>query len=93
MEVVIEGLDPSAGGVRKRGQLGVVKCTILSPQDLPLIGLKAQLVNSGSYKFTPSILCRPEVCHFTPKNSSLSWGVANQVSAKHPGAFTNDQLF
>lgn len=60
------------GLVCKGGQFGMIKNTILSPQDLPLSTSKAQSVDSGSDMFSPSFLCRPEICHHTPKTSCPS---------------------
>lgn len=45
VEVMIEGLDLPAGDVCKSRQFGMVESTTLFLQDLPLISLKAQLVD------------------------------------------------
>lgn len=45
VEVMIEGLDLPAGDVCKSREFGMVESTTLFLQDLPLISLKAQLVD------------------------------------------------
>lgn len=60
---------------------------------MPPTGLRAQFVASGAGKFTPSVLCRPEVRHYTPKNSLPSLcGLINLASAKYPGISENGQF-
>lgn len=87
------GPSPGGGCVGKGGHFGVIKGTILSPQGLPLTSLRAQFVASGGDKFTPSVLCRPEVCHYTPKNSPASLRrLADLALAKRPGTSKNGQF-
>lgn len=64
-----------------------------SPQGLPPASLRAQFIASGGGKFTPSVLCRLEACHYTSKNSLPSLcGLGNPASAKHPGIPENGQF-